>query len=831
MAFGVDIQKKGIRAGWIALSLLLPLGGWSFLQTHDAVCDTAWADSASVESTASHVADSLIGVETEEVDSIPTDRLGITGVDSSASRTEALEDSLMKALMRYKESVSYSGDSIETIPSEDVVNISGKATLKYQDATLGADKISYDMEKENLSAEGETYLKDSSGEITGQRMIYNLDSDRGIIEGAKTQHEAWYFSGNTISKIGDEDLYGEGSTFTTCDNPEPHFHFKCRQLKITLNDKVIARPIVFYIRDIPFFVFPFYVFPIESGRKSGLLKPNFGIFSDDQRGRSITNLGYFWAASDYYDFTFATDLYERMRWTVWGEGRYKRRYEYDGRVYASFTRDTARGDRRRGEYVVRHNHTLSKKSSLKVDVNIATDRNIFRDLSYDIDQVLQRSLKSRVTYNKMENWGSYYVTFDSDYSLEREQTIIQAPVISITKNSATLFKPAEGEVLPQWYGKLVYGVSGDFANKSIQETDSTKTTTRLQTGTINADIRDPVQFLGWLNVSPGFSYREALFHSDEEGVGFLHQGTYTVSATVFTRLYGIFDGPRVGPVTKWRHTISPQVSYSFSPERRPAGSEKSEHFQGISSSGINRINLTLSNDLDAKYRRIEGEKTEEKSLTLARLVLNTSYNIKRAREGLPGWGDLSSRLESNPSERFKFSLQAIHSLFDESRFDPFLTSLTTNFSLKGKKRPGEKEETTETAVGVEDRYLGATPYTSQATQAGYGSAYYGMGLKGPWTFTVTHNLSKSRTGSLTRQSIRSSIGFSPSRKWRMLYSYQYDLTNGELQDQSLTLNRQLHRWEMFISLRQLPGDRFSYEFRVNLKDIPALEFRRAAQTP
>jgi len=816
MAFGIDIQKTGIRALRIAVFCLLPNACLALPQSDAALADSVLTDSAASDSL-------FFPSDAARTDSTASDSVFIAGVDSLVSSTPVPEDTLMKALLREVESVSYSGDTIEMIPAENVVNMSGKATLEYKDASLGADRIHYDMKKENLTASGDTFLKDNSGEIAGQEMRYDLEDDKGVIKEAKTQHEEWYFRGETISKVGQEDLYAKNAEFTTCDLDEPHYHFKCRQLKLRIADKVIARPIVFYVRDIPFFIFPFYVFPIQTGRKSGLLKPDFGLFSDDARGRSITNLGYFWAASDYYDITIATDLYERLRWSVWGEGRYKKRYSYDGRVFASYTRDTARGDRRRGEYVVRHNHTLTKKSALKVDVNIATDRNIYKDLSYNIDQVLQQSLKSRITYNRRENWGSYYLTFDSDYSLEKDKTTIQAPAFSLTKNSTSIFKPAPGVNLPQWYGNLTYGVSGDFTNKRLTETDSIKV--NHQTGTINANLNNPMQVLGWLNVSPGFSYREVMFHSDEPGVGLLQQGTYTMTANVFTRLYGVFDGPRIGPVTKWRHTISPQVSYSYSPRRQSAGSDQSDYFSGISSFGRNIVNLTLSNDLDAKYMEVVGEKTEIKSLTLAKFVMNTSYDIKSAREGKPGWGNLRSRLESHPNDRFTFSLEAVHSLYDGTTFDPFLTGMTTNFTLTGKGRNRETEETVE----ADDSYMDQSPYADR-NLPDY-RTMYGAGLTGPWTFTLTHNLNKSRTGTAVVQSFRNTLSFNASKKWRLLYSYQYDLTNGDLQDQTLTLRRELHRWEMFISLRQLPRDRFSYEFRVNLKDIPALEVKRGAQTP
>lgn len=851
MAFDLDRQERGVRAFWLTVWILLTASGHLSSQEHAVSPDTASLERSELVP----VADSSLAVTdsleaetdsaTTKLDSLfpaevstPVDSDSLAPPDSAAVDSSLMqspqpepEDSLMRAFRAEPDAVSYSGDLIETFPEEDRVNISGHATLEYGDASLGADQISYDMEKKRLKASGTTVMEDPSGRVTGEEMEYDLDSGKGVIRKAETSQEKWYFEGETISKVGENTLYGRNTDLTTCDSPEPHYFFKTKKFKLVVGDKVIARPIIFYVRNIPVFVFPFYVFPIETGRRSGILKPNFGLFSEDERGRSITNLGYFWAASEYWDLTAGTDLYEKYRWTVWGEGRYKKRYEYDGRVYSSYTRDSYQGDRRRWELAVLHNQTLSKKASLKADVNIASDRNIYRDLSYDIDQVLQRSLKSRVTYNRLENWGSYYLSFDSDYSLENERTTFQAPAFRITKNSTSLFKAEPGQTLPQWYGKLSYRLSADFTNYRIQRTEtedsvSVETTTNYQTSNLEANVTDPMQLFGWLNVNPGFSYRELLFQSDEEGVGFIQQGTYTASATVFTRLYGIFDGPRIGPIVKWRHTISPQVSYSFTPSQMTDAGDESDFYRGISSTGTNRLFLTLSNDLDAKYVKSVNDKVETKNLTLARFVLNTSYDINRAKGGKPGWGNLSSRLESNPSDRFRFSLEATHSLFDDEDFDPFLTSMTTNFTVTGTRRTGREESQDE--LGAEQDFGTDISGSRVAGQTAYGVPLP-RGLSGPWSFSLTHSLNKSRTTDTVRQSLRNSVSFDPSRNWRLVYSYQYDLTNGELQDQSITLRRDLHRWELFLSFRQLPNDRVSYEFRVNLKDIPALEARRAAQ--
>ena len=73
-------------------------------------------------------------------------------------------------------------------------------------------------------------------------------------------------------------------------------------MKIYLDDKMVARPVVFKIGHIPVMMLPFYMGSLNDERHSGLLPDvRFG-FADD-RGRFIRNLGYYWAVNGYADIT------------------------------------------------------------------------------------------------------------------------------------------------------------------------------------------------------------------------------------------------------------------------------------------------------------------------------------------------------------------------------------------------------------------------------------------------------------------------------------------------------------------------------------------------
>ena len=74
-------------------------------------------------------------------------------------------------------------------------------------------------------------------------------------------------------------------------------------MKFVSENVMVARPGVLYIGEVPVFWIPFFFQDVRSGRRSGMLTPNFGIAellrNSPSYRRSITNIGYFLAISDY----------------------------------------------------------------------------------------------------------------------------------------------------------------------------------------------------------------------------------------------------------------------------------------------------------------------------------------------------------------------------------------------------------------------------------------------------------------------------------------------------------------------------------------------------
>ena len=68
-------------------------------------------------------------------------------------------------------------------------------------------------------------------------------------------------------------MYGASSEVTSCDLPEPSYHFAAKEVKWLNKYVMVARPAVLYVRDVPVMWLPFMFQDIRPGRRSGVLTP------------------------------------------------------------------------------------------------------------------------------------------------------------------------------------------------------------------------------------------------------------------------------------------------------------------------------------------------------------------------------------------------------------------------------------------------------------------------------------------------------------------------------------------------------------------------------
>ena len=416
--------------------------------------------------------------------------------------------------------VTYSSEDIEYDILNEYMNLHGEADINYTNVNLAAGFINMEWNNNLLRAipqskKDSTYgflqpsmIEEDKDPLKGDSMIYNMETRQGKVIQGKTKADDGYYHGEEIRNQDMDIFYAEDAAYTTCELDHPHFHFHMNKMKMINNDKVVARPIVLYIADIPIFGLPFGVFPHQKGRRhSGWIMPSYG--TDARWGGYVNGLGYYWAGSEYFDTKLTMSFYDRDGITVRSKNNYSLKYKFSGNLDLEtkqrFSGSTPESDRdifnlgknRQSDYVVRWNHRqiLRNNQSASVNASYYSSGDYNRRTGIEQQKRLNQQAVSNATYSKRwpKSRNSLSVNLSSRRDLMAEQKIDKnSPFYVAPKRSGQQIN-ISNNVLPQiafshsqralfptkaknkrWYNNINYHYSSRFTNNQryFYETES-----------------------------------------------------------------------------------------------------------------------------------------------------------------------------------------------------------------------------------------------------------------------------------------------------------------------------------------------------------------------
>jgi hypothetical protein len=223
----------------------------------------------------------------------------------------------------------------------------------------------------------------------------------------------------------------------------------------------------------------------------------------------------------------------------------------------------------------------------------------------------------------------------------------------------------------------------------------------------NTQFSLPNIFQGRLNLVPSIqvlnqSSGPFAIRNELTGGTYVRQGKRLAYAlSMSPTFYGLFPG--FGPVTRFRHTISPSISYTYAPAGHVTDAYLAARNQSragnLSDITQQRITLGFNHNLEAKLRGRGGDTSEaavRKVKVFSMGFTPLSYNFERARKtGKPSTGFETSTFGYDFSSDLLpgFRLGAQYSLFegdlasDTARFKPFRTSTDMSLSIGRDRNP------------------------------------------------------------------------------------------------------------------------------------------------
>ncbi len=825
-----------------------------------------------------------------------SDSLPPQGGDS-LSRVDSLpqKDSLAKKseadTIRYVSSknapdtvIEYTAEDsmVVDIPGKTITLYGQKATTQYKDNNLTAPVIELQQSTGDILA---SLKRDSTGKVIAyptykqgsflsesDSIKFNMKSGKGLTKGTYTQQNEMYVYGQVIKKVNDQVFYAYRGRFTTCDLDTPHFAFVSNKIKF-INDKMaITGPVHPEFEGVPIPIyFPFGIFPLKTGRHSGLLQPTFT--SSQQRGLGLENLGYYKVINDYWDIVFRGSVYSYGGWSFSLAPTYYKRYHYRGNLTfdiqnfnTNFKGDPDFSHNR--SYHLAWSHSMDSKArpgvSFSANVNAASS-------SYN-SQIpnspllnYSNQLQSSIAYSKTWSDKPFNLTITANHNQNTNLKVINVNLPDIGFNVQTIypFRKKEGVGTPKWYENIGFAYTGNAKNQ-FSFYDTLPNIFKQIVDTIQYGFHHSIPIslslpkMGVFQVGPSISYDETWYqtktvHSwDPVGdslITKIHKGLYTARQMTFgvsvtTRIFGMITPKKKSSrLIGIRHEITPTLGISYKPDfnrgslyytQVDTAGDKQQYsiyerniFSPYTGGRFGGLNFGIDNNISMKVRNPKGTGADsvKKISLIDGLSINGSYNffadsfqlspfqvsarrnlfnkINITASGILDPYDVNSR-----GQRINRLLWARKPL-SLGRLTSGTVSLST--SLRGgdqKKKPEVSPGEMQQSGYTQDQYNSELAYVqNNPGQFADFNIPWSVNFSYALTFSKSYYFTQGPTTSFS-QNVNFGGTLNLTKKWQLAANGFYNISQGQLNTISLTISRDLHCWQMSISVAPVGLYRF-----------------------
>ncbi|MDR2578184.1 MAG: hypothetical protein LBC70_05160 [Chitinispirillales bacterium] len=503
-----NLKKRGAWVYLCAAHILFILAGLTLAQTGENI-DTA-GDTVININTVNADVDTNINADTVSTDTdisaIVDTTAGIDTIPTTATHNEVAD------------TVFYEADFVDYDNEERILTLFGRAQVKYQNITLQADTIIYTVSNDQFQARGMPQLIEGKDTTVGDFMVYNIKTRRGRVSYAMTRFDDTFVTGSNIVKTPENNLYIEQGDYTTCQFPEhPHYYFYGRHIKVVPNDKVISRPVILNIGDAPIAVLPYFVMPMQRGRRSGWLTPSWG--GSVSHGGYVDNLGYYYAPNDYYDLTMSTKIQEFNSFVFNARGRYALRYVLDGEVSGRYVMDNRLEDMsRQWALDYRHNQFLRPDGMTRLSgqgsiLSNRTFNQLYSDNTNELEnQQLNANMSLSHRFQSIN--ASTNVTWRRNHNLVTDRIIEDMPSFDFNLPTRAFipYNSSSSSDGPSWYNNIFYSYNTKAnVRRDVYGNDSLPGFIRpgMQH---RVNLTSSQKLLKYLDVSPYLNMNSSMFY-------------------------------------------------------------------------------------------------------------------------------------------------------------------------------------------------------------------------------------------------------------------------------------------------------------------------------
>ena len=640
-------------------------------------------------------------------------------------------DSLQKAKKNGIEApVKYeAGDSIVYDATTGIAHLYGSSKVDYQNMNLESEKIYLSLDSSLVRATGAkdtsaAFLADNHGdsikgtpvfkmgadEYKSDTMAFNFKTKKGLIRQVYTAQDDGYMRGEVAKRDSTGIIYMQHGRYTTCDKDHPDFYIALSRAKVRPGKDVVFGPAYLVVADVPLpLAIPYGFFPFTKKYSSGFIMPSYG--DENDRGFYLRDGGYYFAISDKWDLKLLGEIYTQGSWGLSAASNYRKRYRYNGSFLFSY-QDTRTGDKGMPDYSkqtsfkIQWSHRQDTKanpfSTLSASVNFATssyERNNLTSM-YNPQTMTQSTRTSSVSWSTtFSSIGmSLSATTNLSQNMRDSSLAMTLPDLNINISRFYPFKRKHAVGKERWYEKISMSYTGQLSNSINTKEDMLLHSNLAKDWKNGFQHNIPVQanftLFNYINVTPSFNFTDRMYLKKvnrgwddlaqkevlDTTYGFHNIYNWNMSVSASTKIYGFWIpnhkifGDKLQAI---RHVITPQVSFSYSPDfsaRRYGYYDsyqytdadgklhyveyspyQNELYGGPGHGQTKNVSFDIANNIEAKIKSDKDSTGVKKISIIDELGLNMSYNAAAATHR---WSDPSVRLRLRWWKSYTFSMNA-----------------------------------------------------------------------------------------------------------------------------------------------------------------------------
>ena len=655
-----------------------------------------------------------------------------------------------------KEPIVVNGDKVEYFHDKKEVVGTGNISITYKDVVLTCNKITVHLDSRDALAEGNVKVTQKDAYFTGDKMNYNFDTRKGTVVNGYLNAKPFYGKAEEVDKLANKEQFNlERGYVTTCDLEKPHYRIQSREIQIYLDDKVVAKHILFFIGNVPVMYLPYYVQPLKEKKSHISVIPGQ---SKDWGYYALTAYRYYLGADNRGDVLLD---YRTKKGLAEGVNHY---YHTDkvgeGAAKFYFTRENALvyentgAERSRYRYQVRHKWDMGEKTDTTaiLEFNKMSDKDVIKDYFYNEFEEIGTDPDNYVSFiTQKRDYSTQFLIrkrFDNFFTVVERlpEYIINIPNYRVTKDLPVYYKASAG---------------GVYLNKTFDTT----TINQKDLNTVRFDAFNQLSYatrvFRALNVTPYASTEQTYYSRNKWGDTNLIRTIFNGGVDNSIKFYKVYDVETnyLGlDIHKLRHIITPSANYFYThqPTISPDNLNQFDEIDALDTR--NGVRLALENRLQTK--RLEGD--EMKSVDLATLIVSSDYMFRLEKN--------NAELKNNKFQTVDFQLELI----------PYSWAY-----LLSKVSVDTKRSIVQTA---------SIDLVASGTDI--------------WSLAIGHRYEDAESGQANLVSLDGT--YKINEKWKVRVYARFDALKGAFEEQEYTIYRDLHCWiaELTYDVKNLKDQSF-----------------------